>query len=233
LLTAIHINLAQIRHPRGLSAALAWAADRDPSSLSATQILLSVAKVGLPAACDRLLSLYTAGAFSRFAGESLAGRIDVAAVIAARNATSQAVAADVCSDLIGTRDVQLQIELAKTIPAIRAYKLYDAVRTWLGESPDTVVRAVAAISLSEHGALKSHDAFIEELDYADPDRLAPLFAVALSYFGRSQAVDPLIRGLKVSLLDGDDATHDLYAAALTRIGSQEALEACRKWYRRI
>jgi hypothetical protein len=233
VLTAIYMNLAQIRHPRGLLAALAWAADKESSSVDASDMLISVAEVGLPAISDKLLDLYATGAYGRFVDEPLAERIDLAAVIAARTASNQSAAADVCSALIDTDEIALQVELAKTIPASGVYKLYDVVRTRFGESPNDLLRAVTAISLSEHGILKSADAIIEELGYVDPERVAPLFAVALSYFGRAEAVAPLIPGLKASLLDGNNAMHELYASALTRIGSEEARAARRKWYRRI
>jgi hypothetical protein len=70
------------------------------------------------------------------------------------------------------------------------------------------------------------------MEFADPGA-APLFAVALSYFGRAEAVEPLCYGLRQSLLMADDRAHELYAAALLRIGSDLAREAYRKWYRRI
>ena len=173
------------------------------------------------------------GSFGRFTNEYKIENIEEAAAIAARNASDQAAAARVCRALVGRDNVALQAELARTIPAIGAYELYDVVLEWFRESPNTKVRATAAISLSEHKVLKTPKHIIEELEYGDRGERAPLFAVALSYFGRPEAIAPLIRGLNTSFLEEKDEMHELCASALTRIDSDAAREALRKWYRRI
>jgi hypothetical protein len=232
VLTKIYLNLAQIRHPRGLEAALAWASQQETSPYDAGKIILCAAAVGLPSLCDKLLALYTTGALQRFDNEVFAERVDEAAVVAARNATDQASAAAVCGALIGTGDAWLKVELAKTIPAIGAYDLYGVVRAWLSGDPNIRVRTISAISLCENGVIKTPEPIIEEMEYAEPGA-APLFAVALSYFGRPEAVEPLANGLRQSLLIADDTSHELFASALRRIDSDQAREAFKKWYHRI
>lgn len=232
VLSKIYLNLAQIRHPRGLSAALAWAAEEEPSPLDAVNIFLRAAAVGLPSLCDKLLSLYTTGALHRFDHGLFAEMVDQAAVVAARHASDKASAAEVCRALIDTKDTQLKIELAKTIPAISAYDLYGTVHIWLTGDLSIYVRTAAAISLCENAVIKDPASILEEMEFAEPGA-APLFAVALSYFGRAEAVEPLCHGLRQSLLMADDRAHELYASALLRIGSDLAREAYRKWYRRI
>jgi hypothetical protein len=228
----LYLNLAQIRHPLGLRAALNWT-DEEQSDLVATDVLLDVANVGLPEACDTLLERYSAGAFDRFATGPFADRVLGAAVVAARSATDSARAIAVCADLIDREDVSLQVELARTIPAIGAHELYDRVLTWLDGHDSPYVRAAAAIALSEHRVLKEPDKLLKELQYADPDMMAPRIGVALSYFRRPEAVEPLARGLRVSLLGYEDALHDQYAQALERIDSDTAREARATWYQRI
>ena len=137
VLTAIYLNLAQIQHPRGLGAALKWAADEEQNSFETDNVLLYLAETGLPVVCDKFLAHYMKGTFARFTNEYMGGQIDKAAVIAARNAGDQAAAARVCRSLVGSDDVVLQAELARTIPAIGAYKLYDVVLEYFRESPST------------------------------------------------------------------------------------------------
>ena len=233
MLTAIYLNLAQIRHRHGLAAALKWTAKEADDHLDASKILLHVAKTGHPAVCDKLLTYYMKGAFSRFADGPFSDELDEAAVIAARNAEDQAVAARVCRTLADTDDVGLQAELSRTIPAIGAYKLYDVVLEFFADSPNDKVRATAAVSLSEHKILKTPKGINEELKYGPRGEWAPLFAVALSYFDQPEAVAPLVRGLNASFLEEKAALHELYATALARIDSDAAREAHRKWYQRI
>ena len=232
VLTKIYLNLAQIRHPRGLSAALAWAAEEEPSPLDAGEIIQRAAAVGLPSLCGKLLSLYTTGALHRFDHGTFTERVDRAAVVAARNVSDKASAAEVCRALIDTEDARLKVELAKTIPAVGAYDLYGTVSAWLSGDLNIYVRTAAAMSLCESRAITDPEIILEEIEYAEPGA-APLFAVALSYFGRPEAVEPLCDGLRQSLLMADDTSHELFASALLRINSDPAREAHRKWYRRI
>jgi hypothetical protein len=88
------------------------------------------------------------------------------------------------------------------------------------------------MSLCESRAITDPEIIIEEMEYAEPGA-APLFAVALSYFGHPEAVEPLCDGLRQSLLMADGTSHELFASALLRIDSDLAREACRKWYRRL
>ncbi len=46
MLTKIYLNLAQIRHPRGLAAALAWASQQEPSPFDAAEIIYRAAAAG-------------------------------------------------------------------------------------------------------------------------------------------------------------------------------------------
>jgi len=231
VLPYLYLNLAQIRHPRGARAVLDWVVEREQSDLMATTILLNVASTGLPEACDGLLERYQGGAFDRFRGE-FDDRLHGAAVKAARHATNRALAVDVCTRLCADDDLSVRIELARTVPAVGAHQLYDQAIAWLDDdSPG--VRAAAAISLSEHRVLKSPDKLLDEIEYAEPHELAPRLGVALSYFGHERAIDPLVDGLRASLLAYDDALHDTYASALERIGSDKAREAHTAWYRRI
>ncbi len=137
-----------------------------------------------------------------------------------------------CRALIDTEHSSLKVELAKTVPTIGAYDLYGAVRAWISEDPSIHVRTVSAISLCESRVITDPEPIIEELEYAEPGA-APLFAVALSYFGRTEAVEPLVNGLRQSLLMADGTSHELFASALMRIDSDQAREAHKKWHRRI
>ncbi len=233
VLPIAHLNLAHIRHPSAQRAAIEWAdAATAADDLGAVYVLDAVARTGLTSACDSLLVHYVNGGFRGVRAGLFTDKLRAAVVVAARSASDRDRATQVCAGLIDAADSSLRAELARTIPAIRAYQYYGHVTEWLAD-PSPVVRASAAVSLSEHQVLKTPERLLEDLEYAEPDVLAPQLAVALSYFGNENAVAHLAHGLRVSLQRYDDVTHEIYATALARIGSDAARQVRRAWYHRI
>jgi hypothetical protein len=112
------------------------------------------------------------------------------------------------------------------------HRWYDWMLELFRSAPHWFVRAQAAIALCRHQILKDPRDIVERLDHGEEDTEVPRYGVALSYFRHEAAIPPLMRGMRRSFERGDEASHELYAAALTRIGTPAAEAIRRKWYQR-
>jgi len=227
-------NLSLIPNVRGLSVVMdAVESHQEADPLHLSKLLLRVASRGVPALSDRLLSRFEEYRTYLGAQSDLElSYVERAGAVAARSASDRAVATRVCEELCKSRDRWTIVEVINAIADQHIYPLLGFVRSLFQNGPTGAIRGVAAIALSKMKEVKAAD-IVSRLGEAEEATERPYLCLALAELRDPAAQAGLVDGLKSSFKRRDWAEHDLYATALTQLGTPEAEHLRMKWYKRI
>jgi len=228
-------NLASLPNPRALG--IAMEAVENPSAsdkpLDLAKHLLRIAQTAVPVACDRILASYEEKRLLPSEDSELERTyVDRAVANAARSAQNRDLAAKVCAELSKQTDGWIIWYTVHAVAAQRLYGLYPYLRTVLDSGASGSLRGAAAIALARVNEIRI-DEIQSLLLNAELEIERPLYSVALAYLGSPLAVTGLVDGLRSSFLARRWEDHEVFADALTRLATDEALRMRKKWYKRI
>jgi hypothetical protein len=207
------------------------------SRLEGTEILNSVANVGLQGAAERIAQDYLDGRMSVFLEGPFRRDALVGVVVAIRAVKDPNVVDRVLAAVDATKewaeDPPLQAAMTDTIGALAAFRFYPWIESIFEDSRYPYARSRAAQVLASHRVLGTPERIVERLSYAEPDVEAPQLGIALAVFDDDRAVSLLAHGLRHSYVNYAMDAHDEYASALRKLSHPSAAVALQKWHRRI
>jgi len=226
-------NLSKMPNARAHAVVFQELDSADLSDVKRSQIYWALAASHVRSTADHIAERYLSGRLDALAAD---GRTEeqVATTLAlvAKDMADETGAAEIVKELADTSYASTQREVIRTVEARRLHRHYDLVKTWFDSAASPQVRGTAAISLASLGVIVDRNVFYEKITDANPDVEAPHYGVALSHYQDVRAIPALIHGLRHSFEHSREMEHDLYAEALVRVGTDDAADARRKWYRR-